>query len=220
MQKNIPVKNSKELHDPLFTASLTRGRLLYNEGMDAAVMSTNGQSSTAVDWSTQQLDLRLKTVDPDKVVAVILQQQVLSRDLHVVKLLVLEFGQVVAPVLELLAARLVVQNVLKLISPALQPRHELAKSRLVGDKVVYKRSFDLRLEQVLREPVQVCFSYSRQLLVLAAENQPLEQLLYTRKTNRETLVSQSSVKVTHPVIQIEIKVGDIIPGSYRLRGRR
>lgn len=118
-------------------------------------MSTNGQSSTTVDWPTQQLDLRLESIDPDKVVAVILQQQVLARNLHVVKLLVLELRQVMAPVLELLAAWLVVQDVLKLISPALQSRHKLTESWLVGYKVVNKRSLDLRLEQILREPVQV-----------------------------------------------------------------
>jgi hypothetical protein len=146
---NIPIQDPKELHDTLFTASLTRGRLLHNEGMDAAVMSTNGQSSTAVDWSTQQLDLRLEPVNPDKVVAVVLQQQVLTRDLYVVKLLVLELGQIVAPVLELLAAWLVVQNVFKFVSPALQSRHKLTESWLVGDKVVNKRSLDLRLEQIL-----------------------------------------------------------------------
>lgn len=140
-------------------------------------MSTNGQSSRTVHRTAQKLDFRLETINPDKIVAVILQQQVLSWHLNVIKLLMLELGQVMAPVLQLLPSGFAVQNVLKLISPALQTGHKLAKCRLVSDEIMHKRRLDLGLEQVLREASKVCLRDSRELFTLVIENQSLEQLL-------------------------------------------
>jgi len=145
-EKDLPVQDSEELHDTLFAASLSRSWLLDNERMDTSVMTPDRQSTRAVHGSTQKLNLRLEPINPDKVVAVVLEQQVLTGNLYIVKLLVLELGQVVAPVLQLLATRLAVQNVLKLVAPLLQAGHKLAQGRLVGNKVVHKGGLDLGLE--------------------------------------------------------------------------
>lgn len=117
--KYLPIQDPEELHDTLLSPALSRGWLLHNEWVYTSVVTSDGQPATAVHGTAQQFHFGLKTINPHKVIAIVLQQQILARDLHIVKLLMLELCQVMTPVLELLLPGFAVKNVLKLVAPSL-----------------------------------------------------------------------------------------------------
>lgn len=93
--------------------------------------------------------------------------QILSRYLHVVKLIIFEFAQAMTELLQICDLRSAIKLLLKLISPFAQFVDVLEHGGLLRNEIFLERTSNMRRQDRLSKLADVCFCGGRQLEVLS-----------------------------------------------------
>ena len=158
--KNGPIEHAKELHKALLAPRGSDGWDLDREAVHAAVVAEDGESAEVGAMGARDVKLVRKVADANVVRVVVLvldywkegsacvakglkkeaHLEVLSRDLDLVKLLVLKLDEPVADALEIRLLGALVEERLVAIAPSLEALDVVAKGRLGREEVPFELS--------------------------------------------------------------------------------
>ena len=156
------IEDPEQLCNPLLAAAMSGCRVLHRKGTDATVVASNPQSPVADPDPADEVHIREEAIDPDELLRLVPQLEILTRHFDLLELLESEVAEMRTELLQMLLRRPTVQFLLELIPPSAQFVDVFVHRGPVRDEVRLEGPANVGRQNVLGEPCDVGLRRRRQ----------------------------------------------------------